>query len=287
MIADSPSSFSAFGSLPGNMPVRTPSGQIAWTVSPRCLCVNDNHSANASTACLVMEYAAEPGDASSPAADTVQIRCPLPRSSHAGSSSRAARTCAIALTFHESAKSASVASGPPNRAIPAFAQYRSISPSSALAASISEATPSSDAASPLNASAWPPAAVSHDAATALTASAFRSFSTTLAPSAANRRASAAPIPLPAPVTTTPTPVTELIADLPNAFRGNGGDRTPPRLNCTDHAIRKRATESERVYRTRRELVILSCFRLDLPSWGRLRQAWNDPPSDPCYRRKHM
>src|SRR6266702_8699639 len=227
MIAAAPSSFSIVGLLPSNIPVRTPIGQIACTVRPRCRCVSDSHSANASAPCLVTEYGADPGVASRPAADTVQIRCPLPRSSQPGSSSRAARTCAITLTSQESAQSASLASGPPMRAIPAFAQYKSISPSSALAASTSAATPSSDAASAGTATARPPPEASHDRATAVTAAAFRSLSTTLAPSAANRRASAAPMPLPAPVTTTPAPVTDSITDLRASWAARRGSAARP------------------------------------------------------------
>ncbi len=228
MIASGPRSFSSLGSLPSNMPVRTPIGQIACTVRPRCRCVSESHSANASAPCLVTEYGAEPGVASNPAAETVQIRCPLPRSSQRGSSSRAARTCAITFTFQESAQSSSLASGPPRRAIPALAQYRSISPSSDLAAPISAVTPSSEAASPGAATALPPPAAEHDCATDVTAAAFTSFSTTFAPSATNRRASAAPMPLPAPVTTTPAPATESITDLPSVRR------PLPFVHCTDH-----------------------------------------------------
>src|SRR5215471_9375595 len=138
---------------------------------------------------------------SSPAADTVQIRWPLPRSSQRGSSNRAARTCAITLTCQLSAQFASVSSP---RATPAFAQNRSISPSTSLAAATSAATPSSLAASP--GAAVPP----HDCATCAEAPAFRSLTTTRAPSAANLRASAAPMPLPPPVTTTPAPLTDSI-----------------------------------------------------------------------------
>ena len=144
--------------------------------------------------------------ASSPAADTVQIRCPLPRSSQAGVSSRAARTWAITLTCHESSQADSGASGPPLRAMPALAQYRSISPSSARAAAMSAATPSSLAASP--GTATPPQDVRPRPRPP---AALMSLTTTRAPSAANRRASAAPMPLPPPVTTTPAPATVRIA----------------------------------------------------------------------------
>ena len=72
-------------------------------------------------------------------------------------------------------------------------------PSRSSAPVISPATPSSLAASPGSAS--PP----QDPATSRAAPASMSLTTTLAPSAANRRASAAPMPLPAPVITTPAP----------------------------------------------------------------------------------
>jgi hypothetical protein len=51
----------------------------------------------------------------------------------------------------------------------------------------------------------------HDAATSAAVSALMSFTTTRAPSAANRQASTAPMPLPAPVTTTPAPATDSIS----------------------------------------------------------------------------
>src|SRR5262249_55744893 len=235
MIASAPSSFSICGSEPSNIAVRTPMGQIACTVRPRCRCVSDSHSANASAPCLVTEYGADPGVASRPAADTVQIRWPLPRSTQAGSSSRAARTWAITLTFQESAQSASVASGPPRRAIPALAQYRSISPSSPRAEEIRAATPSSEAASAGTAIALPSPNLPHDSATAASDAAFTSLSTTLAPSATNRRASAAPMPLPAPVTTSPAPATDFITDLPTVLLAGGPPhRTRPAMHCTDH-----------------------------------------------------
>src|SRR6185437_5791122 len=140
----------------------------------------------------------------SPAADTVQIRWPPPRSRQAGSRSRAARTCAMTLTCHEAFQSASLACSPAPRAIPAFAQNRSISPSTSRATPTSAATPPSVAASPGTAVA------PHAVATAAAAAASMSLTTTRAPSAANLRASAAPMPLPAPVTTTPAPLTDSI-----------------------------------------------------------------------------
>src|SRR5215472_7395711 len=119
----------------------------------------------------------------------------------------------MTFTFQESAQSVSLASGPPRRAIPALAQYRSISPSSALAASISAVTPSSPAASPAKATAVPLPDRSHELATASAASPLTSLITTLAPSVTNLRANAAPMPLPPPVTTTPAPVTDSINGL--------------------------------------------------------------------------
>src|SRR5215475_6829484 len=142
----------------------------------------------------------------------------------------------MTFTFQESAQSSSLASGPPPRAMPALAQKRSISPSSDRLDSMSAVTPSSDAASPEIAVARPPLLVEQDSATFLTTGPFRSLSTTRAPSAAKRRASAAPIPLPAPVTTTPAPATESITDLPSAtgLRHRSGYRgRPPIGHCTD------------------------------------------------------
>src|SRR5262249_28705066 len=136
---------------------------------------------------------------SSPAADTVQIRGPLPRSSQRGSSSRAARTCAITLTCQLAAQSGSPSC---SQATPAFAQNRSISPSASLAVATSAATPSSPAASP------GAAVAPQDRATSPAAAAFRSLTTTRAPSAANPPGRAAP--LPARVTTTPAPATDCI-----------------------------------------------------------------------------
>ena len=112
---------------------------------------------------------------SSPAADTVQIRWPRPRSSHRGSSSRAALTCAITLTCQDSSHSVSVASAPPGRPTPALAQYRSIAPSASVAAPTSAATPAADAASPGTATA------PHAAATRAAALASMSLTTTRAP----------------------------------------------------------------------------------------------------------
>src|SRR5258708_6085071 len=266
MIASAPSSFSICGSVPSNIPVRTPIGQIACTVRPGCRCVSESHWASARAPCLVTEYDADPGVASKPAADTVQIRCPLPRSSHAGSSSRAARTWAITLTFQESDQSASLASGPPRRAIPALAQYRSISPSSARADPIRAVTPSSEAASAGTAIALPTPAWPHDSATAVTDAAFRSFSTTLAPSATNRRASAAPMPLPAPVTTTPAPATDFITDLPSA-RSPGGSNAAPDLGCPNLGCPNLGCPNLGC------TVQIACFEVDLPCRAGLRQAW--------------
>ena len=111
----------------------------------------------------------------------------------------------MTLTCQEASQSGSVASAPPGRAIPALAQNRSMPSSMSAAPLIRLATPSSLAASPGSAS--PPQDVGHLRA----AAASMSFTTTRAPSAANRRASAAPMPLPAPVITTPAPATDFTA----------------------------------------------------------------------------
>ena len=108
----------------------------------------------------------------------------------------------MTLTCQEASQSCSVASAPPPRAIPALAQNRSMPSSRSAAPLIRLATPASLAASPGSAS--PP----QDLATSRAAPVSMSLTTTLAPSAANRRARAAPMPLPAPVITTPAPATD-------------------------------------------------------------------------------
>ncbi len=203
-IARGPSRAEPAGPASASMSVRTPWGQITCARTPRCRYVTSSHSAKPSEACLVTEYGAAPRLVSNPAADTVARKCPRPRSSQRGSSSRAARTWAITLTSHTRAHCSSGTSGPPATAMPALAQNRSISPSVVRAAATSARTPSSDAASP--ATAVPPIRV----ATADAASPSRSATTTRAPSAASRVASAAPIPRPPPVTTTPAPASSSV-----------------------------------------------------------------------------
>src|SRR5919199_2857615 len=198
--------------------VRTPWGQSACTRTPRPPYVMASHSAKASAACFVTAYGAAPGIVSSPAAETVATKCPRPRSSHSGSTCRAARTCAIVLTCQARSQSASEAAGPPPTPTPALATKRSTPPSASRAARTSATAPSSVAASP--GAATPPT----DADTACARSASRSLTTTRAPSAASRRAIAAPIPEPAPVTTARIPSTYVIRRgypaPPSADQGN-------------------------------------------------------------------
>src|SRR4051812_11070074 len=161
----------------------------------------ESHSANASAPCLLTAYGAAPGIVRRPAADTVARKWPRPRRSQTGSSTRAARTCAMTFTCQASSQSRSGASGPPPVPTPAFAQKRSMPPSSARDWATSAETPSTEAASP--GADRPPTA----AATRAAAAASRSLTTTWAPAAARRRASASPIPEPAPVTTARRPST--------------------------------------------------------------------------------
>src|SRR5262249_12092095 len=88
---------------------------------------------------------------------------------------------------------------PPAVGTPAFAQNRSTPPRFATAAATRAPAPWSEAASPAI------AAAPISAATWAQRSASTSFTTTVAPQAARRRASAAPIPDPAPVTTARRP----------------------------------------------------------------------------------
>ena len=141
---------------------------------------------------------------SSPAADTVQIRWPLPRSSQGPSSSRAARTCAMTLTCHESSQSASLASGPPPRTMPGVG-----------AVQVDLAELGAGRADQRGHAVLAARVAGHRGRRRRRRRppppprASMSLTTTRAPSAANRRASAAPMPLPPPVTTTPAPATDL------------------------------------------------------------------------------
>ena len=161
------------------------------------------------------EYGAEPSIVSSPAADTVQIRWPLPRSSQPGSSSRAARTCAITLTCQEMSQSAR---RPPRR-------LAGRSPRSRSTGRSRRARPWRRRSARRPRPRWrrrrarrwhrtrrrPPTA----------GAASMSLTTTRAPSAANRRARAAPMPLPAPVTTTPAPLTDSMSVAGGVGRPGG------------------------------------------------------------------
>ncbi|CAM5244734.1 hypothetical protein STENM223S_09829 [Streptomyces tendae] len=102
---------------------------------------------------------------------------------------------------------------PPSRPTPALAHQTSTVPPSA-----SRASPTIEEASP--ATARPPIS----SATALARPTSRSLTTTRAPCAAKRRASAAPMPPPAPVTTTFAPCTACTIGLLRR-----GSRTPDRV----------------------------------------------------------
>src|SRR5680860_548932 len=128
---------------------------------------------------------------STPAAETVDRKCPRPRSSHAGRSASAAQTCAITWT--------SIAWRQSAPATPALAQNRSTSPRCSRDAATRAATAAGSATSA--ATARP----SRSAATRRAPSRSRSLTTTRAPRSANARARPAPIPDAPPVTTTPAP----------------------------------------------------------------------------------
>ena len=116
----------------------------------------------------------------------------------------------MTFTFQESAQSASLASGPPRRAMPALAQYRSISPSSALAALDQRGDAVLAAASPATATALPPPAVAArpgDRPRRLAVDVVEHDPGALGHEPAGQRGADAAA---APVTTTPAPVTDSI-----------------------------------------------------------------------------
>lgn len=67
-------------------------------------------------------YGAAPIIVSSPAAEAVETKRPLPRSSQSGSSALAARTWAMTLTSQAAAQTSSSAKASPPDARPALAQ---------------------------------------------------------------------------------------------------------------------------------------------------------------------
>src|SRR4051812_13164664 len=114
-----------------------------------------------------------------------------------GRAALAACTWAMRLTLRVMAQSAGGASMPRPKATPALEQKRSTGPKADSAAATREAT----AAASVTSASTATAGTSREAATA--SAPWRSDTTMpAAPSAANRRAKAAPIPRPAPVTTT-------------------------------------------------------------------------------------
>src|SRR5215207_311492 len=82
-------------SPPLSMFVFTPCGHRQLTRTPREPNVMLNHSANATAACLVTLYGAEPICDRIPAAEAVEQKYPSPRSSHAGTRYLAAQRWAL------------------------------------------------------------------------------------------------------------------------------------------------------------------------------------------------
>src|SRR5581483_4295273 len=163
-------------------------------------CVIASHSANATAACLLTAYVAEPICDKSPAADAVCRKYPSPRDSIAGNTARAAYTCANTFTSQTRCHCSSGVSTPPGTMMPALEQKRSIDPYCAVDVSTSRITSASTATSVVTAN--PPVSC----ATAPAPSPSMSATTMpRAPSCLKRRHNAAPIPVAPPVTTTTLP----------------------------------------------------------------------------------
>ncbi len=126
---------------------------------------------------------------------------PEPDASRAGSSAWVTRSVPSTFTSYIHCQSATEpdSTGSSPRAPPALLTRRVTGPGAWAAASASPATDSSEVMSQVTAVACPPAAVI-SATRSVSRSARRAAASTWKPSAARRRAVAAPIPLDAPVT---------------------------------------------------------------------------------------
>ena len=146
---------------------------------------------------------------------------PAPDASSAGSSAWVTRSVPSTFTsyIHCQSPTEPDSTGSRPRAPPALLTSRVTGPGAAAAAAASPATDSSEVTSQATAVALPPAA-SISATRSASRSVRRAAASTWKPSAASRRAVAAPIPLDAPVTI----ATEVIRSfLPRAVVGGGDE----------------------------------------------------------------